>query len=142
MIHLKVLSVSIKVSCYNCSLSQIGLYGTVTFSGEVFHDASVDFPKPSPVDDEVETDSPCCSRSVFSVDHSIADYDENDPHTPPLTGPYKRRRVSKAITNGVELDKFNHLLGPGLIEELQITIDELAELHNARRIGPKFRKDI
>ncbi|CAG7874776.1 unnamed protein product [Brassica rapa] len=72
--------------------------------GEVFHDASVDFPKTSPVDDEVETDSPCCSRSVFSVDHSIADYDENDPHTPPLTGPYKRRRVSKAITNGVELD--------------------------------------
>ncbi|XP_056845552.1 uncharacterized protein LOC108813494 isoform X2 [Raphanus sativus] len=69
--------------------------------GEVFHDASVNF---SNFDDEVETDSPCCSRSVFSVDHSIADYDENEPHTPPLTGPYKRRRVSKAITNGDEVD--------------------------------------
>ncbi|CAH8383230.1 unnamed protein product [Eruca vesicaria subsp. sativa] len=81
--------------------------------GEVFHDAEADFSKHSPVDDDaelcsdyvsVENDSPCCSRSVFSVDHSTADYDEKEPHTPPLTGPYKRRRVTKAISTGVEFD--------------------------------------
>ena len=76
--------------------------------GEFFYDASVDFSKTSPVDDEdnlsTDNDSPCCSRSVFSVDHSIADYDEDDPHTPPLTGPNKRRRVSKGITSGVDVD--------------------------------------
>lgn len=52
----------------------------------------------------LENDSPCCSRSVFNVDHSNANYDENEPHTPPLTGPYKRRRVTKAISTGVEFD--------------------------------------
>ncbi|XP_024004232.1 uncharacterized protein LOC18027602 isoform X2 [Eutrema salsugineum] len=85
-----------------------------TTKGEVFHDAEADFSKTSPVDDDdnnlgsdnvyAESDSPCCSRSVFSVDHSTADYDENEPHTPPLTGPYKRRRVTKAISTGVEVD--------------------------------------
>ncbi|CAH8389300.1 unnamed protein product [Eruca vesicaria subsp. sativa] len=76
--------------------------------GEVFHDASTEFSKTSHADDEdnvsVETDSPCCSRSVFSVDHSIADYDENEPLTPPLTGPYKRRRVSKAVITDNSFD--------------------------------------
>ncbi|KAG2332775.1 hypothetical protein Bca52824_003955 [Brassica carinata] len=84
-----------------------------TTKGEVFHDAEADFSKASPVDVDdklcsdyvsVENDSPCCSRSVFSVDHSAANYDENEPHTPPLTGPYKRRRVTKAISTGVEFD--------------------------------------
>uniref|UniRef100_A0A1J3FUC3 G1/S-specific cyclin-E protein n=1 Tax=Noccaea caerulescens TaxID=107243 RepID=A0A1J3FUC3_NOCCA len=85
-----------------------------TTKGEVFHDAEEDFSKTFPVDDDnnlgsdnvsVEHDySPCCSRSVFSVDHSTADYDENEPHTPPLTGPYKRRRVTKSISTGVEVD--------------------------------------
>ncbi|CAF2122553.1 unnamed protein product [Brassica napus] len=86
-----------------------------TTKGEVFHDAEADFSKASPVDDDedklcsdyvsVENNSPCRSRSVFGVDHSTtADYDENEPHTPPLTGPYKRRRVTKAISSGVEFD--------------------------------------
>ncbi|CAH2059692.1 unnamed protein product, partial [Thlaspi arvense] len=79
-----------------------------TTIGEVFHDAEADFSKASPVDDDdnvsIENDSPCCSRSVFSVDHSTAPYDENEPYTPPLTGPYKRRRVTKAISTGVEVD--------------------------------------
>ncbi|XP_023640272.1 uncharacterized protein LOC17888330 isoform X1 [Capsella rubella] len=81
--------------------------------GEVFYDAEAEFSKTSPVDDDDnlssdnlsgEYDSPCCSRSVFNVNHSAADYDENEPHTPPLTGPYKRRRVTKAISTGVEID--------------------------------------
>ncbi|KAJ4907224.1 Uncharacterized protein Rs2_10882 [Raphanus sativus] len=75
-----------------------------TTKGEEFHDAEADFSKTSPVDDDETNDSPCCSRSVFSVDHSNANYDENEPHTPPLTGPYKRRRVTKAVSTGVEFD--------------------------------------
>ncbi|MFC3885578.1 radical SAM protein [Bacillus songklensis] len=51
-----------------------------------------------------------------------------------------RGRTLSAVTNGVELDKFVDLLGPGLIEELQITLDGLAELHDKRRVGPKFRR--
>ncbi|KAG7568549.1 hypothetical protein ISN45_Aa04g013710 [Arabidopsis thaliana x Arabidopsis arenosa] len=81
--------------------------------GEVFHDAEMEFSKTSPFDDDdnlssdnrsVENDSPCCARSVFNVNHAAVDYDENEPHTPPLTGPYKRRRVTKAISTGVEVD--------------------------------------
>ncbi|KAL1221817.1 hypothetical protein V5N11_000093 [Cardamine amara subsp. amara] len=56
--------------------------------GEVFQDAEADFSKTSHCDD----------------DENLADYDENEPHTPPLTGPYKRRRVTKAISTGVEVD--------------------------------------
>jgi hypothetical protein len=76
--------------------------------GEVFHDTEMEFSKTTLSDDDdnlsVENDSPCCSRSVFNVNHSAANYDENEPHTPPLTGPYKRRRVTKAISTGVEVD--------------------------------------
>ena len=97
--------------------------------GEVFHDAQVNFSKSSHVDDEdnlstddvsVENDSPCCSRSVFSVDHSIADYDENEPLTPPLTGPYKRRRVSKTIRKDNSFDHWeSHVPDGETIEATQ-----------------------
>jgi uncharacterized protein len=50
-----------------------------------------------------------------------------------------RRFSLWAITNGVELKEFEELLGPGRIEDLQITLDGLAELHDTRRIGPGFR---
>jgi len=39
----------------------------------------------------------------------------------------------KAITNGYDVDQFLHLLGPGKIGRLQITIDGKKEHHNARR---------
>jgi uncharacterized protein len=45
-----------------------------------------------------------------------------------------------AITNGVELQYFAHLLGPDGIAWLQITFDGLAELHDSRRRGPRFRE--
>ena len=44
-----------------------------------------------------------------------------------------------AITNGVELDLFEHVLGPNAIASVQITFDGLADLHDARRKGPNFR---
>ena len=45
-----------------------------------------------------------------------------------------------AITNGVELECFSGWLGKGMISELQITLDGKEELHDRRRIGPKFKK--
>ncbi|MER7057862.1 radical SAM protein [Streptomyces sp. NPDC000351] len=45
-----------------------------------------------------------------------------------------------AITNGVQLDLFADLLGPGGLAELQITLDGMPELHDRRRVGPRFRE--
>lgn len=39
----------------------------------------------------------------------------------------------KAITNGYDIDKFMHLIGPGKIEVFQITIDGKRDHHNQRR---------
>ena len=39
----------------------------------------------------------------------------------------------KAISNGYDLDEFLHLVGPGGIEKLQITIDGVKEKHDRRR---------
>ncbi|WP_344420771.1 radical SAM protein [Streptomyces lavendulocolor] len=44
-----------------------------------------------------------------------------------------------AITNGVQLDLFADLLGPDGLAELQITLDGMADLHDSRRVGPRFR---
>lgn len=58
----------------------------------------------------------------------------------------KRGYHFKAITNGYDLDEFMHLLGPGGIEKLQITIDGTREKHDARRThyqhGSSFDKII
>jgi uncharacterized protein len=45
-----------------------------------------------------------------------------------------------AITNGVELDCFRHLLAPGLIDDLQITLDGPSEAHDHRRVGPNYHQ--
>jgi uncharacterized protein len=49
-----------------------------------------------------------------------------------------------AITNGYDLDKFTHLLGPDKIHTLQITIDGTKEHHDKRRVhfqtGQSFDK--
>ncbi|SHF92689.1 uncharacterized protein SAMN05444320_105505 [Streptoalloteichus hindustanus] len=52
----------------------------------------------------------------------------------------ERGATLRAITNGVRLDLFTDLLGPDGLAELQITLDGMADLHDRRRIGPRFRK--
>ncbi len=52
----------------------------------------------------------------------------------------QRGKSLSAITNGVELNLFEHLLGPGKIEKLQITLDGSKEYHDQRRIGPGYRE--
>lgn len=44
-----------------------------------------------------------------------------------------------AITNGVELPHFFHLLGPDKIGFLQITLDGPKDIHDRKRIGPLYR---
>jgi uncharacterized protein len=52
----------------------------------------------------------------------------------------RRGKTVSAITNGVELDRFSALLGPGAIDEVQITLDGSKGRHDSRRIGPGFRE--
>jgi uncharacterized protein len=51
----------------------------------------------------------------------------------------ERGYTFSAITNGVDLHNFLHLLGPGKIEFLQITLDGPKAIHNRKRIGPRHK---
>src|SRR5258706_14615685 len=44
-----------------------------------------------------------------------------------------------AITNGVDLHNYLHLLGPKKIESLQITLDGPRDIPNRKRIGPRHK---
>lgn len=62
-----------------------------------------------------------------------------------VVGHIVRRAVERgtnvwSITNGVELDLFESLLGPDRIAFVQITFDGMADLHDSRRTGPRFRQ--
>lgn len=86
-------------------------------SGEVFYDAEKDFPGTSFFDDDqiiandVEDDSPHTFKSGFRVYPAITEYQTSEPYTPPPTGSYKRRKVTKSVNNGIEVD--------GYLEETQ-----------------------
>ena len=51
-----------------------------------------------------------------------------------------RNIPTMAISNGVELQQFRHLLGSGRLEWLQITLDGPGHIHDKRRIGPEHRQ--
>lgn len=55
------------------------------------------------------------------------------------SGAHRRGLPLWAVTNGVQLELFEDLLGPEGIQELQITLDGMPEVHDRRRIGPGFR---
>lgn len=52
----------------------------------------------------------------------------------------KRGLTVMAITNGVELDLFADLIGPGALREVQITLDGMSGVHDKRRVGPGFKQ--
>ncbi|MCP2260973.1 uncharacterized protein LX15_004693 [Streptoalloteichus tenebrarius] len=52
----------------------------------------------------------------------------------------ERGATLRAVTNAVQLDLFTDLLGPDGLAELQITLDGMSDLHDRRRVGPRFRK--
>jgi hypothetical protein len=62
----------------------------------------------SPIDDDddlwMEDNSSYCLGGSFDVCPGTLDDIASEPHTPPPTGPYKRRRVMKSIGTGVEVD--------------------------------------
>ncbi|XVF21031.1 hypothetical protein REPUB_Repub12eG0055600 [Reevesia pubescens] len=86
--------------------------------GEVFYDAEEDFPRPIPFDDDNNDeniyDDSFSSENNFPHDHcgnfrvypATVDCETFEPHTPPPTGPYKRRKVTRAISTGVEVDVY------------------------------------
>ncbi|EOX93327.1 hypothetical protein QUC31_004073 [Theobroma cacao] len=83
--------------------------------GEVFYDAEEDFPRPITLDDDddgenIHDDSFSIEDNFphdnFRVYPATMDCETFEPHTPPPTGPYKRRKVTKAITTGVEVDVY------------------------------------
>lgn len=92
--------------------------------GEVFYDAEEEFP----VDDEEESigsdslnfkeSSPCRSHRSFRV-YPVMEDETDLFHTPPPTGPYKRRKLTKAINNGVEVDVYS--------EERQCQVEDMCE---------------
>ncbi|XP_021274853.1 uncharacterized protein LOC110409729 [Herrania umbratica] len=82
--------------------------------GEVFYDAEEDFPRPITLDDDDDENIHDDSFSIednfphdnFRVSPATMDCETFEPHTPPPTGPYKRRKVTKAISTGVEVDVY------------------------------------
>uniref|UniRef100_A0A5B7AF70 Uncharacterized protein n=1 Tax=Davidia involucrata TaxID=16924 RepID=A0A5B7AF70_DAVIN len=85
--------------------------------GEVFFDAQENFPRTRSSDDIesicndnvcAEDDSPCCLDSSFSLYPTTKESRTSIPHTPPSPdGPYKRRKVIKSISTGVEVDIYS-----------------------------------
>ncbi|KAG6748698.1 hypothetical protein POTOM_048631 [Populus tomentosa] len=75
--------------------------------GDTFYDAEENFSMTSPIDDDdllMEDNSSYCLGGSFDVCPGTLDDIASEPHTPPPTGPYKRRRVMKSIGTGVEVD--------------------------------------
>ncbi|XWS75791.1 hypothetical protein CRYUN_Cryun01aG0122500 [Craigia yunnanensis] len=89
----------------------------LTLIGEVFYDAKGDFPRTIPFDDDNDDeniyDDSFSIGDNFHHDHcgnfrvypATVDCEIFEPHTPP-TGPYKRRKVTKAISTRVEVDVY------------------------------------
>ncbi|KAL3849010.1 hypothetical protein ACJIZ3_010892 [Penstemon smallii] len=79
--------------------------------GEVFHDAPESFARTTKADtDDIIYDdkspgdeSPCSSSSSFSVYPAKLGDRTSGLHTPPLDGPYKRRKVMRSICFDVEI---------------------------------------
>ncbi|CAN0914389.1 hypothetical protein LINGRAHAP2_LOCUS28541 [Linum grandiflorum] len=82
-------------------------------AGETFYDAKEKFSRKGAFDDDDDTmednlwtaNSPHSASSCFSDSEDTEDNVE--PHTPPPSGPYKRRRVTKSIAEGVEVDFYS-----------------------------------
>ncbi|KAJ6880419.1 hypothetical protein NC652_033689 [Populus alba x Populus x berolinensis] len=76
-------------------------------TGDTFYDAEENFSMTSPIEDDdllMEDNSSYCLGGSFDACPGTLDDIASEPHTPPPTGPYKRRRVMKSIGTGVEVD--------------------------------------
>ncbi|OMO84747.1 hypothetical protein COLO4_21871 [Corchorus olitorius] len=64
-----------------------------------------------------------------------------EPHTPPPTGPYKRRKVTKAITTGVEVDVYCEEMQPQVENPSDNTNENVGEATEYRDVLILFRFD-
>ncbi|KAE9594060.1 hypothetical protein Lalb_Chr18g0049761 [Lupinus albus] len=75
-------------------------------SGEIFHDAGEDFPGTVSLDDE--DDDTTCTDILTGVGMYSDDTEETKGllHTPPPSGPNKRRKLMNSLSAGVEIDSY------------------------------------
>ncbi|KAK2649001.1 hypothetical protein Ddye_016490 [Dipteronia dyeriana] len=83
--------------------------------GDIFYDAEEDFSKVTTVSDDEDNcnDNLCVEDnhlyslgSSFSACAGTTESETSEPHTPPPTGPYKRRKVTRCFSPGVEVDMY------------------------------------
>ncbi|CAI0417372.1 unnamed protein product [Linum tenue] len=83
--------------------------------GDIFYDAKQKFSRTGSFnDDDEETIGGNLGTGNFpstSLSDSEDIQDDSEPHTPPPSGPYKRRRVTKSIATGVEVDFYSETQG-------------------------------
>lgn len=81
--------------------------------GEVFYDAEEDLTNPASEEEDFSNENQgvgdaflhCLSCGYTTYDGTTQS-ETSEPHTPPPTGPYKRRRVTKRSNDGVEVDMY------------------------------------
>ncbi|XVF31803.1 hypothetical protein REPUB_Repub17cG0024400 [Reevesia pubescens] len=113
--------------------------------GEVFYDAEQEFPRPIPFDDDddgenmyddgfsIEDNFPHDHCGNFKVYPATLDCETFGPHTP-LTGPYKTRKVTKAISTRVEVDVY--------CEETQIQAENSLDNSNENAVKATEYRDV
>ncbi|KAL9457446.1 hypothetical protein AB3S75_006486 [Citrus x aurantiifolia] len=83
-------------------------------AGEIFYDAEEDFSRTKPVEDDgcLYPDNQCGKDTSLNFTDSQfgrtgpTEDRTSEPHTPPPTGPYKRRKVTRCMSSGVEVDVY------------------------------------
>ncbi|XP_028753958.1 uncharacterized protein LOC114713468 [Neltuma alba] len=96
--------------------------------GEVFYDASEDFSRTIPIDNEdnmckgmlnIEDNSVDSPGSHFGIYCENKDQREDMLHTPPPSGPYKRRKLMKSLCSGARVHSYSKEM-PGGIDNNRI----------------------
>ncbi|KAI9108998.1 hypothetical protein K1719_019953 [Acacia pycnantha] len=91
--------------------------------GEVFYDASEDLPGTMPIDNEDTTCNGMLAVEdsyVDCLDSHFGEYCENKEqmedmlHTPPPSGPYKRRKVMKSLSTGAGVHSYSKEMAGGI----------------------------
>ncbi|KAJ9176857.1 hypothetical protein P3X46_012128 [Hevea brasiliensis] len=117
--------------------------------GEIFYDAKENFSRIISIDDEDnicndslggEDISLCCPGGSSSVNHGTMEDRASDPHTPPPTGPYKRRRVTKSISTGVEVDFYSEEIQGEIEDWLDDSETYTSDCENT--VEPKQYRDV
>ncbi|KAJ6674639.1 G1/S-SPECIFIC CYCLIN-E PROTEIN [Salix viminalis] len=114
--------------------------------GDTFYDTEENFPMTSSFDDDeddnmwVQDNSSYCLGGSFDACPGTLDDTASEPHTPPPTGPYKRRRVIKSIGTGVEVDCYTEETQGGHEDLIDSSDTDASDCENA--IEAKQYRDV